>query len=292
MITLAEFIATAPLYSWRQVELPKYVTQLDPGQVILRCAACGGDRPFRDHRSSGGGLGTPPLLGTGPYYLPLTCGFCSKEVHMFLVETDPERQRIRKVGQLPPWSLEVSPDVAAHLGSDLDLYRKGLACLSQGYGLGACAYFRRVLENRVDSILDLLLVYLTLDDSGAEAAAQIRTIRQGKVADKKLQEVHPYFPEALRVAGHNPVKLLYEQLSEAMHVGEEDESCALAQRLSGTLAYVLTELQRATTARERFIASVKEIASGSKPAATPGSPEKRGARGSGMKTGGGSPARG
>jgi hypothetical protein len=44
------------------------------------------------------------------------------------------------------------------LGSeDLKLYKKGLIDFKFGHGIGAVGYFRRVLENKIDALLDLLV---------------------------------------------------------------------------------------------------------------------------------------
>lgn len=267
-MTLAEFVAETPLYTWREVDLPKFARDLDPGQVILPCDVCGGDRPFRDDRPRGSGMSAPGAiqrppqpLESGPYLIHLRCGFCSSRTYFVWVEADPAQCRIRKVGQLPPWSVEVKPESAAQLGDDLGLFKRGVICLSQGYGLAACTYFRRVLEHRIDKILELLAQYLALDPATEETAKEVEVTRQGKVGDKKLKQAYPYFPEALQVAGHNPVKLLYEQLSEGVHTLDEDDYCLLAERISGTLLYVLTELARATRARETFIDDIRDLSS-------------------------------
>ena len=42
------------------------------------------------------------------------------------------------------------------LGTDAELFRKVKVCISQGYGLAACAYMRRVLENQINPILKLI----------------------------------------------------------------------------------------------------------------------------------------
>jgi len=264
-ISLSEFVTATPLYTWRVVELPEFERVLDPGQVILHCNTCSGERPFRDDRPRGSGITSgavsrpPSPLGAGPYLIYLRCGFCSKQEYYFWVETDPEKSRIRKVGQWPPWSIDIAPDIAKSLGSDLDPFKKGLVCLGQGYGLAACAYFRRVLENRVDSILELLERYLATDPSTEKDAAEVAALRNGKVADVKLQKASALVPTSLAVAGHNPIRLLYELLSKGVHSLSEDECSELAHEISGTMTYVLTELARATTARDRFIDSIRSL---------------------------------
>lgn len=213
------------------------------------------------------GIGPPPPkpFGAGPHHIYLRCGFCSKQEYHFWVEADPERGRIRKVGQWPPWSIDVAPDLAKSLGADLDPFKNGLVCLSQGYGLAACAYFRRVLENRVDSILELLERYLAKDPSTEKDAAEVAALRNRKNADVKLEKASSLVPNSLAVAGHNPIRLLYQLLSRGVHSLSEDECSELAQEIYGTLTYVLTELTRATTARDRFIDGIRSLGARKQP---------------------------
>lgn len=264
MQTLSEFLIAAPLYSWRKVQLPELAKDLDPGQMELACGVCGGNRPFRDHRSSGGGAGMherPQLLTRDIYWLKVSCGFCYKEKYIYMVEIDPEKQRARKMGQSPPWSIEIERAVEDALGPSKEHFKKGLICLSQGFGLGACVYFRRVLEEQVDSILGLLEQLLATDPATHDEAERVAELRRGKAADRKLEQAYPLVPSSLIIEGINPLKLLYSQLSQGVHSLAEDDCCALAEQMHQTLVYVVTELTRAVTVRDRFIRQVKNLSS-------------------------------
>jgi hypothetical protein len=264
MQTLSEFLVATPLYSWRKVQLPELAKDLDPGQMELACGTCGGKRPFRERPSpSGSGVGMPVersrSIQRGVYYFNVFCGFCCKEKYTYMVEIDPEEQRARKVGQSPPWSIEIEKTVEDALGPSKDFFKRGLVCLSQGFGLGACIYFRRVLEEQVDSILSLLEQLLAMDPATQDEAERLAELRRGKAADKKLEKAYPLVPPSLVIDGINPLKLLYGQLSQGVHALAEDECCLLAEQMHQTLVYVVSELTRAVTVRDRFIRQVKNL---------------------------------
>lgn len=40
------------------------------------------------------------------------------------------------------------------LGEREETFKKGLTCESQGYGIGAYAYYRRIVEEVIDELLD------------------------------------------------------------------------------------------------------------------------------------------
>ena len=253
---LAEILERAPLYSWRSLQLPDSTRDFFPDQMTLFCSKCGGERPFKEQHGSGSGT-VYPQLKSDVYWFSIYCGFCY-EKHYFFVEVDLDRSRIRKVGQSPPWNIEISRDLVGQLGEDAELFKRGRICLGQGYGLAACAYFRRVLESRVDKILELLQAHWELDGS-TQKATEIRRIRRGKVADKKLERASALVPATLLIDGENPLKLLYELLSVGVHALPDDDCTSLAERLSEALSFVLLELSRAMSARERFAKNIKTL---------------------------------
>ncbi|MGD1098688.1 MAG: hypothetical protein ABSB35_42765 [Bryobacteraceae bacterium] len=62
-----------------------------------------------------------------------------------------------KVGQFPPLEREPSSVVASAMNEyDLLLYRHALTCRNSTFGIGAVAYLRRIVENRINYLLDLI----------------------------------------------------------------------------------------------------------------------------------------
>jgi hypothetical protein len=59
-----------------------------------------------------------------------------------------------KIGQWPSPLPRLSNQLDRALGAEAPLYRKALACLSHGFGIGAYAYLRRIVEARTDDLLD------------------------------------------------------------------------------------------------------------------------------------------
>jgi hypothetical protein len=53
---------------------------------------------------------------------------------------------VQKVGQFPPWSIRVDRNAEQILGQHVEIYKRGLTCESQGYGIGAFSYYRRIVE--------------------------------------------------------------------------------------------------------------------------------------------------
>ncbi len=82
------------------------------------------------------------------------CTSCDQYGYGFLLRVAEDRKSITKVGQYPPWSIEPEPGIGDALGDHLKEYKKGLICESQGFGIGAFSYYRRIVETLIDSLLD------------------------------------------------------------------------------------------------------------------------------------------
>ena len=109
-----------------------------------------------------------------PYiYTCRNCGVCSQNYYVIWKEYEASSTFI-KAGQWPPLTIQPTPELAKALGPEnAELYKKGLIDFNFGHGIGAVGYFRRVLENKINTLLDLI-----------EEAA-----RNAKVADEHLAEI-------------------------------------------------------------------------------------------------------
>lgn len=155
------------------------------------------------------------------------------------VGKDAARMVLRKLGQWPPFSILPAPDVASSLErADLQLYKRALMNLSTGYGIGAMAYLRRVVENEVERLLASLQEAAT-DDGDTSLAEEIAKARQSHNAEERLRLAGEAAPSWLRVGGHNPLKLLYGHFSRGIHELDDDACLAVAGKLQAAFEAVL-----------------------------------------------------
>ncbi len=54
------------------------------------------------------------------------------------------------------WMPKVDPIIMKEFGDDAVFFRKALANLGEGYGIGACAYLRPLIEKYINPLLELL----------------------------------------------------------------------------------------------------------------------------------------
>lgn len=130
-------------------------------------------------------------------------------------------------------------------------------CLSRSYGLGACAYLRRVVEHQIDPILDL--IYQVNKEAGVDEAklAEIQRTIAGKNFDEKAKLAYRVAPSTLIVEGTNPIKIIYDRFSAGVHKLDEDTAVQVAAEIATALEYVIVELNRQRSARAQFAEKIK-----------------------------------
>jgi hypothetical protein len=167
---------------------------------------------------------------------------------------------IRKYGQWPGWSISPPREIEAALDAvNLDLYKKALVCMSQAYGLGAVAYFRRVIENELPALLDLVEEAATAD-ADEEALDTVRRARESRIADEKLRLVADHVPRTLRPGGANPLAILYDQFSRGIHALSDEDCLAVAMKLRSTFDFVFKNLRQLTRDAKEYAAQIAALA--------------------------------
>ena len=157
---IKEFLETSALYSWKSFTRPNVNrSSLWIGEIDSFCEVCDQPRPFHDMRSRGGGAGMGiKALSSGESYFEFTCVSCRKQKHEYLVEqivTDTE-VKMQKYGELPRKKLDRDKALQKFFSDDLECYEKSVICLSNGFGIAAFAYMRRIIENNIGKLLEMI----------------------------------------------------------------------------------------------------------------------------------------
>lgn len=272
---VAEFLVNRPLYSplrftlGTEVQLP---THFYPNALRRRCSACK-DSTNWTARSHGpdarGGLGEHE----GGHLLSYRCVQCSKTIFAIWVLyscVDEARKEVpmpgnaravavlgnfgtifehRKAGQWEPWSIQ--PDAALEAAmrpEDYELYKRGLMNMSTGYGIGAVAYFRRVVENETERLLGAL-EGVAKEENDEPTLAMLATARRGHNADERLRLAAEATPAWLRLGGLNPLKSMYANFSVAIHQLDDDACIEIATKLRASFEYVFRTIRQHEQAR-------------------------------------------
>ena len=260
---IKEFLENAPLYVWREFRKPAvnrsslWITEID-----AFCETCDQLRPFQDLISRGGGAGMPvEALKTGTSYFEFTCVSCRKAKREYLVEqiVGEEIIGIQKYGERPRKPLTRDRVLQRFLKDDLKNYEKAIVCLSHEYGVAAFAYFRRVIENNINRLLDLVQEDAQSSTSGAEIISALAELRKESPMSEKIRIANHALPEHLKPDGLNPLGRLYQVLSEGVHNLSDEECLDRAKATSECLAFLVSELASRKEHRTRFKRMVGDL---------------------------------
>ena len=156
------------------------------------------------------------------------CNNCGESgAHYSLIWQEGERESVFiKVAQWPPLSIEPPVELATALGKeDSVLYTKALINANFNHGIGALAYFRRVIENKVNILLDLIADAAKTTGVSEADLQQLEQIKTSRQVDRKIEIASKLLPLQLKPPGSpDPLERLYKSYSAGLH-GESDEKC-------------------------------------------------------------------
>jgi hypothetical protein len=206
--------------------------------LYLHCnrESCDGSRYFA-YKGSGVTIYQNEIEYEILHYVCKNCESTKKTFALLLV-ADKNGFSTSKIGEWPPFGSPTPARVIKLIGPDKELFLKGRRAETQGLGIGAFAYYRRVVENQKNRLIDQII------DVSERIGAPTETINLLEEAKKETQfstaveKIKDALPESLKVNGHNPLTLLHDALSQGLHNDSELECLELAK----SIRVVLTDL--------------------------------------------------
>jgi len=261
------FVENQPLLTKEIYDEPFKKKDIAIRFIDYDCYNCGTSRVFNNSRlqTTGGGaglsrVGTPnDEVNYGFHYFYFQCTACSAQIQFWIEYRNDDRFWIRKLGQFPPWKIEIERELEYFLDDEAVFLKKGKVCLSQSYGLGACAYFRRVLENEIEPLLKLLIDKKSEEGVDPEKIEEYGNICKGKDFSSKTRLALKIAPKSLIIDGINPFKIIHDFLSKGIHSRTEEDCQVIAMKILNALEFVVIELNREKEHRKKFIRSLKEL---------------------------------
>lgn len=181
------------------------------------------------------------------------CRHCKANIKAFALYVSPQADQTvaaYKLGEFPPFGPHTPSRVIDLIGPDRELFLKGRRAENRGLGIGAFAYYRRVVESQKNRIIDEMQKVASKLGAKPEAIAGFERAKKETQFSKAVEEIKPAIPESLLIDGHSPLNLLHTALSKGLHA-EDDEACL---ELAQSIRLILTELA------ERISSALKQHA--------------------------------
>jgi hypothetical protein len=204
----------------------------------LHCQKCDGERTFR-------ALNDDPNLKSEPatttLFVGYRCGDCHERLKFFslrIIKREGGGGSAYKFGEEPPFGVPVPKKLLRLFGSDSQNFLKGRQCENQGLGVGAFAYYRRVVENHKNEIFNEISRVCETLKAPRELVEQLRDAKNEVSFAGAVDKIKVGLPQGLLINGHNPLIALHTALSVGLH-NDSDEECLGA---ANAVRLVLTDM--------------------------------------------------
>lgn len=233
-----------------------------PAVIRLRCPICAQNENWSNS--------TPGARRSGGFHTPTyVCRNCQKATSRYfcywgdLSDREDGTSLFMKVGQWPALEERIPPELESRLagtgGTDLDFYKKALRSRNFGYGLGALAYLRRVVENRMNDVLDLIADVAEASEFAEEELKQLETVKSGRTFDEKVTYAAKILPKHLRPGGTNPVDLLHDLASDGIHNRLEEECIEIFDSSRVVFEHLFQQLQIRKEEANKYIEDIRTL---------------------------------
>lgn len=253
-----EFLETYPLYRKFKMKIPKDLAKISKPGVKTYCHNCRSIQTFVEYDWYSYDNKDSSHLDEEIIGLAYVCGGCDASFQYYTIKLSYDLDYIMKVGQYPPWDISTDKNFKKMLGKHEETYKKGLTCESQGYGIGAYVYYRRIVEEIIDELLEGITDLI--DDKDKERYIKaLEEAKKSHIAQDKIDIVKDLLPPILMPKGNNPLKLLYSQLSKGIHSLSDEECLERASYIRNILLFLVKEIVNHRNSAKEFTESIKEL---------------------------------
>ncbi len=165
-----------------------------------------------------------------------------------------------KYGEIPAFGPRVPPRVLELIHPNEAFFEQGLRAESQGLGIGAFAYYRRVVENQKDRLFEAII---SAAQQTGVAPERIRKLEEAKASfqfTKSVKDFKQLIPDSLLIKGHNPLTLLHIALSGGLHNDSDEECLELARDIRAILTVLAEKHAQAIKSDDEILRAVKHLA--------------------------------
>jgi len=253
----AKFLETYPLYRKFSTDIGYRLLRSIPKPPIrMHCQTCDCLQTFNMSNEYYDGYAYDDQCTGKIIRVVYLCAACKKYERFFLVQFADDYAM--KVGQCPPWEITPDKKLTELLGEHQDYYKKGLVCESQGYGIGAYAYYRRIIEAIIDSLLDSIADLIPESEKQQYIEALNKT-KETIIAKEKIELVKDLLPEILRPDGTNPLNLLHSTLSEGLHAKTDEECLNIAGSIRDILVFLVNQIFQTKESSKKFTTRMRKL---------------------------------
>jgi hypothetical protein len=193
-----------------------------------------------------------------------TCRNCGKKTvnYCFIWQENSSANVFVKVGQYPELEERVPHALKQALDpDDLKLYKNALRMRNFNLGVAAVAYMRRIIENRMNDMLDILHEAALTHNAPAKTINRHKKMKAERRFKIKVDYAGDLLPANLRPVGKpNPMAVLHDLASDGLHAKSDEECVDIFDACRRTFEYVFGKLRVETEDAKNFVREMSVLA--------------------------------
>jgi hypothetical protein len=289
IISLEAFLETIPPSQVRTVNASAKAERVESSkQPYIRChiswpeiqlhctdTKCNGVRFFR---CSEGEMTIIVDGETSEELIKYTCRNCQLQTRIFALlasaksKTKEGKTTIGyafvKIGEVPAFGPTTPARLISLIGPEREVFLKGRRAENQGLGIGAFAYYRRVVENQKGRIIENIAEAARRLGAPKEMVDVLMLAKDETQFSRAIDLIKEGISESLKINGHNPLTLLHSALSEGLHAQADEECLEAAQDIRLVLGGLADRIAQALKDDRELSEAVNRLLNRSVPGAT------------------------
>lgn len=255
-ITFKEFLESIPPY--REIEISDLnifngILEIRSGKISsnypdieIECPICRGKRFFSKTDYLSEFPNSDSSKTSGIVYTCKNCEEAQKIYTLKFIQLSEELKtrfipgKIMKVGEYPPFGDFIPAKVMMLVGKERDFFLKGRRCENQSLGIGAYAYYRGIVENQKDKLIDEIIKVCKKLGKQEALIAELENAKAEIQFSKAIDSIKEELPTSLYIEDQNPLKLLHKAVSKGIH-NMTDEECLQYAESIRIILFELTE---------------------------------------------------
>lgn len=197
------------------------------------------------------------------------CRNCRRSLKTFALgarrQADKGAGKVIKYGELPAFGPPTPARVITLIGPDRDVFLQGRRAENLGLGIGAFAYYRRVVENQKGRIIQEIAKASAKLGASQEMLKELERAEKETQFSKAVDQVKTGIPAALMIDRHNPLTLLHTALSEGLHEHTDKECLEIAEEIRLVLTELAERISQALKEEAELKQAVSRLMSRKKP---------------------------
>ena len=257
----SKMVAVSHITTTKRVSGRHTIRVISTPAIKLYCENehCNGIRVFRTDPNRGRPENDPRIE-----HVVYTCSNCMTTEKIFFLSLKFTAGKSNdgcayKFGELPPFGPRIPSKLISLIRDDREDFVKGRNCESQGFGIGAYAYYRRIVERQKNVIFDKIISVAKRVSTDDKAIKALESAKKEKQFSKAVKLVKDGIPPTLFINGHNPLTLLHAALSEGLHSGKDGECLAAARDIRIVLTELADRLKQALRDEAELNAAVARL---------------------------------